>query len=74
MEHNLWNYIFFISYLKNKEKTEYTGFESYISDKLENNDLTWFPLHKYDFLIKNTTIILLIKVHYHFLILTQKKK
>lgn len=46
IEHNLWNYIFFISYLKNKEKTEYTGFESYIANKLETNDITWFPLHK----------------------------
>lgn len=46
IDHNLWNYIFFISYLNNKEKTEYTGFESYIYDKLENNDIYWFPLHK----------------------------
>jgi len=46
IDHSLWNYVFFISYLRNKERTEYTGFESYISDKLENNDISWFPLHK----------------------------
>ena len=45
-EHNLWNYIFYIMYLKHKEKTEYSGFESYVADKLEFNDITWFPLNK----------------------------
>lgn len=45
-EHNLWNYIFYILYLRHKEKTEYSGFESYVADKLESNDITWFPLNK----------------------------
>ena len=27
-----------------KEETEYTGFESYIRDKIDNNDISWFPI------------------------------
>ncbi len=32
----MWNYIFYLAYLKNKEETEYTGIESYIWDKIKN--------------------------------------
>ena len=44
IEHHLWNYIFFLSYLNDKESTEYTGFESYVSEKLLNgkNDIFIF--------------------------------
>lgn len=42
-DHNMWNYIFYIFYLKNKDATEYNGIESYVSDKLESNDISWFP-------------------------------
>lgn len=34
----MWNYIFYISYLKDKEVTEYNGIESYIHEKLKNLD------------------------------------
>ena len=46
VEHNMWNYLFFISYLRNKERTEYSGFESFVAEKLENDDISWFPLHQ----------------------------
>mmetsp|Transcript_22209 Transcript_22209/g.19037 ORF Transcript_22209/g.19037 Transcript_22209/m.19037 type:complete len:420 (-) Transcript_22209:169-1428(-) len=46
IDHYMWNYLFFIAYLKNKEETDYTGIESYISDKLNDNNFSWFPLHK----------------------------
>lgn len=46
LEHNLWDYIFYILYLKHKEKTEYSGFESYVALKLDNEDISWFPLNK----------------------------
>ena len=42
----MWNYIFYIAYLRDKIKTEYSGFESYIYDKLEDQDITWFPLNQ----------------------------
>ena len=42
----MWNYIFYIAYLKSKVKTEYSGFESYVNEKLENYDITWFPLNR----------------------------
>ena len=41
--HNLWHYIFYIHSLQNKESTEYTGLEYMISDKLENEDISWIP-------------------------------
>lgn len=46
IEHNMWNYIFYISYLMHKNKTDYLGFETYVAEKLESNDIGWFPLHK----------------------------
>ncbi len=31
----MWNYVFYLAYLNDKEKTEYTGIESYVSHKIE---------------------------------------
>ena len=31
-DHDPWNYIFFLQYLKTKSPSEYTGFESYVHD------------------------------------------
>ena len=45
-EHNEWNYIYFIAYLKNKTSTEYSGIESCIKDQIDNHDIDWFPLNK----------------------------
>ncbi|CAD8210359.1 unnamed protein product [Paramecium octaurelia] len=45
-EHYMWNYVFYISYLKEKEPTEYTGIESYIANKLKNYDNSWIPINK----------------------------
>lgn len=42
----MWNYVFYISYLKDKEQTEYTGIESYVAEKLENYDNSWIPINK----------------------------
>lgn len=47
----MWNYFFFISYLKFKEKTEYSGVESYVAQKLEADDISWFPLNKFNNLL-----------------------
>lgn len=42
-EHNEWNYIAFINYLKVKDPNELTGMESYLSDLIEKNDCSWIP-------------------------------
>ena len=42
----MWNYVFFIAYLKDKDETEYTGMESYIDEKIKNMDYTWFPFNR----------------------------
>ena len=44
IEHSVWNYLYYIVYLKDKDKLEYNGTESYIFEKLENDDLSWFPI------------------------------
>lgn len=45
-EHNLWNYLYFIVYLKAKNPLDYNGTESYIAEKLEQEDLSWFPMNR----------------------------
>jgi hypothetical protein len=37
----MWNYFYFIGYLEEKDKTEYTGIESFIKNKLKENDTSW---------------------------------
>ena len=43
IEHNEWNYILFLAYLKSKESTEYTGLESYVKDQVARRELMWIP-------------------------------
>lgn len=45
-EHNLWNYLFYIVYLKKKDPIDYNGTESYIYEKYEKDDISWFPIGK----------------------------
>ena len=45
-DHYLWNYINYKVYLKEKDTTEYTGVESYISDLIKKEDISWIPLHR----------------------------
>ena len=45
-EHNMWNYIYFILYLVNKQPTEYTGVESYVADLVEKESVQFFPLRQ----------------------------
>ena len=42
MNHYMWNYVFFIAYLKWKDKNDYTGIESYVFDKIEAKDVSWY--------------------------------
>ncbi|XP_077567065.1 inositol 1,4,5-trisphosphate-gated calcium channel ITPR3 [Stigmatopora nigra] len=42
-EHNIWNYLYFIVLVREKNKTDYTGPESYVAMMIKNNNLDWFP-------------------------------
>ena len=43
-DHNLWHYLYFIMYLKIKEKTEYTGPEQYVSECIEHRVRSFVPI------------------------------
>ncbi len=38
----MWNYVFYIAYLYQKDPTEFSGTESYIYDLIENEDSSWY--------------------------------
>ena len=40
---NVWKYLYFIIYLKNKDSDEYTGVESYVAKCLADESLKWLP-------------------------------
>ena len=42
----MWNYVYYRAYLEFKESTEYNGDESYVRDKIDDNDLSWFPVKR----------------------------
>jgi len=43
-EHNVYDYLGFIVYLERKDKTDFTGLESYVSSELEKGEYgTWLP-------------------------------
>uniref|UniRef100_A0A3B5A7S7 Ion transport domain-containing protein n=1 Tax=Stegastes partitus TaxID=144197 RepID=A0A3B5A7S7_9TELE len=43
LEHNIWNYLYFIVLVREKNKTDYTGPESYVAHMIKDNNLDWFP-------------------------------
>lgn len=45
-EHNMWHYVYFITYMKIKESTEFTGPESYVSGLIQTGSCEWFPKGK----------------------------
>ncbi|KAI9331724.1 hypothetical protein BDR26DRAFT_869940, partial [Obelidium mucronatum] len=45
-EHNVWHYLFFLVHLELKDKTEYTSHETFISESLAKNDLSFFPINR----------------------------
>ena len=42
-EHNVWHYLQFRAYLKEKPHTEYTGPESYVQNQIDLESTEWFP-------------------------------
>uniref|UniRef100_A0A8B9LAB4 Inositol 1,4,5-trisphosphate receptor n=1 Tax=Astyanax mexicanus TaxID=7994 RepID=A0A8B9LAB4_ASTMX len=43
LEHNIWNYLYFIVLVQEKNKTDFTGPESYVAHMIKNKNLDWFP-------------------------------
>merc|ERR1712146_637133 len=45
-EHNMWGYMYYMVYISRKETTEYTGIESCVAEMINEENISWFPLHK----------------------------
>ncbi|XP_069797807.1 inositol 1,4,5-trisphosphate-gated calcium channel ITPR3 isoform X2 [Narcine bancroftii] len=43
IEHNIWNYLYFIVLVHVKKRTDYTGPESYVAQMIKTKNLDWFP-------------------------------
>lgn len=43
-EHNHWDYFYYLIHLKNKMREDLNGFESYILEKFEKEEISWFPI------------------------------
>lgn len=43
MEHNLWNYVYYLVYLKNKERKNLNSIEAMILEQWHNNSIDWLP-------------------------------
>lgn len=46
VEHNHWNYCYFIIKLMHKDEDNYDGNETYIFENYQNQDWTWLPIGK----------------------------
>lgn len=46
IDHNMWNYTFFIFHLWEQDKDDDDGLEQYIRRAIDANDITWFPMNK----------------------------
>lgn len=42
----MWNYVYYMYYLKRKDSNNYNGIESSVSDRIQALDVGWFPLMK----------------------------
>ena len=42
-EHCMWNYLFFLVYLKHKDETDYSGLETYVHKSYKSENLEWIP-------------------------------
>ena len=52
--HSMWNYVFYIVGLLEKDPNEYTGIESYIAAKYAEKELDWLPFQQTAMLKKRT--------------------
>jgi len=44
-DHDLWAYVFFLAYLKRRDKTKLNGVESYVTKQINTMSLEWLPFH-----------------------------
>ena len=58
----MWNYLYFIAYLRFKREDDYTGIESYIALQLEKNELEWLTFDRLIIKLKNLIFIELRKL------------
>jgi hypothetical protein len=45
-DHNVWQYLYFLVHLQEKDSTEYNGTESYCHKMIAIEDISWIPLHR----------------------------
>jgi len=45
-DHNLWQYMFYIVHLETKDSSDHTGIETYVTNKLKEQDFSWIPRRK----------------------------
>jgi hypothetical protein len=45
-DHNVWQYLYFMVHLQEKDSTEYNGTESYCAALIDTEDISWVPLHR----------------------------
>jgi len=46
LDHNMYNYIYFLHYLKAKDMTEQTGHELFVTSELKKNSTSFYPMSK----------------------------
>jgi hypothetical protein len=42
-EHHVWDYVYFLCYLKSKGDAEKTGVENYVAEAVKQQDFSWVP-------------------------------
>lgn len=42
-EHNMWDYLYFVMHLNHKDETEFTGAETFVWDRMAEEDIGWVP-------------------------------
>ena len=42
-DHNVWDYVYFLIFMKSKTEKDCNEIESQIFEKIRKGDLTWFP-------------------------------
>ena len=45
-DHNMWSYVNFIFFVWEQDKDDDDGLEYYVRHKIEDNEITWFPMNK----------------------------
>jgi len=43
--HNMWNYVYMLVHLREKDPNEYNGWEQYVADKVAASDTSFMPRH-----------------------------